>query len=150
MRKKKNWKDLYLFMFDVKTTGCIYFVAFVFFYLVYGNIVPGRSTTLDFWTSMQIMIACLLIGFGQGLIIPKDNICVPRILLWGLWSIIVTISFSEGFHWFNTYPRWYNLTFYGIIAVSFLFMWLALYWRLQRGTKELNDALNKFKGINKG
>ena len=149
MRKIKKWKDFYLFIYDVKTTGCIYFVAFVFFYLVYGFIDPGNATTLDSWTCMQFIIACFLIGLGQGLIIPKNDISVPRILLWGLLSMLITVGFSEGFRWFNSYPRWYSLIFYSVIAISFIFMWLAFYWRLQRETKVLNDALNKFKEINK-
>ena len=148
--KKKQWQDLYLFLFDVKTTACVYFVTFVFFYLVYEIIDPSSSTTLDLWTSMQILIACLLIGFGQGLILTRNGLSVLRIFLWGVWSLFITISFSEGFHWFNRYPRWYSLTFYGIIAISILFIWLVLDWRLQRETQELNDALNKFKGSSKG
>ena len=99
---------------------------------------------------MQFIIACFLIGLGQGLIIPKNDISVPRILLWGLLSMLITVGFSEGFRWFNSYPRWYSLIFYSVIAISFIFMWLAFYWRLQRETKVLNDALNKFKEINKG
>ena len=146
---KRKWQDLYLFIFDVKTTGCIYFVAFVFFYLAFGIINPANSTVIDFWTFMQIMLACLLIGFGQGSILPKNDLSIPRILLWGVRSLLVTITFSEGFHWFNMHPRWYSLVFYGVIAVSFFFFWLAFYWRLQRETRELNDALNKFRGKNK-
>jgi hypothetical protein len=146
--KKRKWQDFYLFMFDVKTTGCIYFVAFVFFYLVFGVINPSLSTTLDFWTSMQIMLACLLIGFGQGIILPKNNLSVPRIIIWGIWALVVTVSFSEGFQWFQLYPRWYSFGFYSIIAISFIFFWLALNWRLERETKELNHALGKYKQKN--
>lgn len=79
MMNKRKWQDLYLFIFDVKTTGCIYFVAFVFFYLAFGIINPANSTVIDFWTFMQIMLACLLIGFGQGFILPKNDLSIPRI-----------------------------------------------------------------------
>jgi uncharacterized membrane protein YjfL (UPF0719 family) len=143
--KKKKWQGLYLQLFDIKTTTCIYFVVFVFFYLVYGGIDPDSSTMLEFSTSVQILFACLLIGFGQALILPKNELSVPRILLWGGCSLIVTIGFTEGFKWFGTYPKWYSIVFYGIIAISFLFIWLAFYWRSQSETKELNEALNKFK-----
>ncbi|WP_428910760.1 hypothetical protein [Niallia sp. Krafla_26] len=142
---KKKWQDFYLFMFDVKTTGCIYFVAFVFFYFVFGVINDRYWVTLDFWTSMQIMLACLLIGVGQGIFLPKNHLSLPRIIIWAVWALLVTVGFSEGFQWFQMYPRWYSFGFYSIIAISFFFFWVALNWRLERETKELNHALVKYK-----
>lgn len=132
-------------MFNVKTTASLYFLAFIFFYFVFGLYANGSSSTLDLWTSIQIFVACLLIGFGQCIIIPKKDLTVPRILLWGLWSLFVTIIFSEYFHWFNSYPKSFSIIFYSIITISFLFFWRVLYWQLQKETKVLNDALNKFK-----
>jgi hypothetical protein len=145
----KKWPDLYLFLYEVKSTACLYFAAFVFFYLFYGVIDPGTSASLDFWTAIQIFAACLLIGFGQVLIQPKKLLTVPRIILWGVWSAVITVGFTEAFHWFGTYPVWYRLVFYCIIAVSFVFLWLTLYWQLQKETKALNDALKIFQESSK-
>lgn len=146
---KKKWKEVYLFMFNVKITGCFYFVAFVFFYLVFGVLDMATTPSLNFWTSVQMFIACLGIGFAQGIIIPKNNLSVARILIWCFVSIIITIFFSEWFEWFSMYSNWYSYVFYSCIAISFFFYWLALSWQLQRETKQLNDALYKFKELNK-
>lgn len=144
---KKKYQDFYLFMFDVKNTGGIYFIAFVFFYLVFGVFEPGSSITLDFWTAMQIFAACLLIGFGQGLLLKKE-LSHSRMFLWGIWALLVTVGFSEGFGWFALYPEWYRYVFYSMITISFFFYWLALSWRLQKETKMLNEALVRYKGKN--
>jgi hypothetical protein len=145
----KKWPDIYLRLYEAKTTACLYFAAFTFFYLFYGVIDPSKSKSIDFWTALQLYAACLMIGFGQVLIQPKKLLTVPRILLWGVWSAFVTVGFVEGFHWFTGYPAWYRFVFYSIIAVSFVFLWLTLYWQLQKETKTLNDALKEFKEKNK-
>jgi hypothetical protein len=132
-------------MYDVKTTCCIYFVAFVFFYFGFGIMETTQPIILDFPTALQIMAACVLIGFGQGLLISKNNLTLPRVLIWGIWSFLVTIGFSSAFQWFDAYPDWYKIVFYSFIAISFILMFLALQWHLQRETKKLNEALYEFK-----
>ncbi|MFF5994008.1 hypothetical protein AAGS61_04490 [Lysinibacillus sp. KU-BSD001] len=145
----KKWQDFYLFMFDIKTTVGIYFLAFVFFYLVFGVLEPENATTLDFWTAMQIFTACWLIGMGEGLLLYKKDVSFSRILLWSVWAFFIMVGFSEGFGWFSHYTEWYRYIFYSMITISFFFYWLALDWRLQKETKDLNDALVKYKEIMK-
>ncbi|HHY83709.1 MAG TPA: hypothetical protein GX505_13680 [Clostridiales bacterium] len=144
MRKIK-WSEIYLLMYELKSTVGIYFMAFVFFYLFYGVFDNTISQTLDFWTVIQMFSACMLIGFGQGLFQLRKYFTIPRILLWGLMSMIVTIGFSEFFNWFDSYPVWYRIVFYSIILISFVLMLLTLYWQLQKETKNLNEALRKYK-----
>lgn len=142
---KKRWINFYLFMYDVKTTCCIYFVAFVFFYYGFGFMEAIKPITLDFYTTLQIMAACILIGFGQGVLVSKNNLTVSGVLIWGIWSFLVTIGFSTVFQWFDVFPDWYSIVFYCFIASSFILMFLALQWHLQRETKKLNEALYEFK-----
>lgn len=146
---QKRWQDFYLFMYDAKSAAGIYFVAFVFFYLVFGVYDPARATTLDFWTSLQLFAACLLIGLGQSFLLSPDKVIPSRFAIWSAWSLIITVLFAEGFDWFHAYPDWYRFVFYGLIAVSFLLYWLALDWQLKRETKNLNHALHEYKQKNK-
>lgn len=143
--KHKKWANVFLFMYDVKSIGCIYFVAFVIFYLAFGIFDKDMEVTLDFYTAMEIMVASLLIGFGKVLMIQNNNISIPRILIWGTWSLSITIGFSSGFQWFSMYPDWYKIVFYGIITISFLLVWFVLYFSMLKETMILNDALNNYK-----
>jgi hypothetical protein len=147
---KKKWQQFYLFMYEAKTTAGIYFLAFVFFYLVFGVFDTENAITLSFWTSMQIFLASLLIGLGQSFLLSNNELTVPRISLWSVWALGVTIGFSEGFGWFESYPGWYSLIFYSLITISFFFSWLALNWRLQKESDVLNDALTDYKEKNQG
>jgi hypothetical protein len=143
---KRKWQYFYLFMYDIKTTMSIYFVAFVFFYFGLGLIGTNKPITLNFLTTLQIMAACLLIGFGQGVIVSRNNVSLPRLLIWAVWSLLVTVGFSTAFQWFREFPLWYSIVFYCMITVSFIFMYLAFQWHLQRETKKLNEALSEYKG----
>lgn len=147
--KKGKYQEFYLFMYEAKSVAGIYFLAFVFFYLVFGIFNPAQATTLDFWTSIQIFAACLLIGLGQSFLLSNHKVTITRILLWSVWSLLITVLFTEGFNWFHSYPGWYRFVFYGMIALSFLFYWLVLDWQLQRETRSLNHALSEYKEKNK-
>lgn len=142
---KKKWQQFFLFMYDAKMTAGIYFLAFVFFYLVFGVFDSETATSLTFWTSMQLFAASLLIGLGQGFILSNHELTLPRISFWSVWALGITVAFSESFGWFENYPLWYSMMFYSLITVSFFFYWLALHWRLQKESVELNNALIQFK-----
>ncbi|WP_282155468.1 hypothetical protein [Cytobacillus gottheilii] len=141
----KKWQEIFLFMYESKATAGMYFIAFVFFYLVLGSIDKSMQTSLQFWTCIQLFLACLFIGLGQGIILSKRDLTVWRLILWSGWSLFITILFTEFFSWFAGYPNWYRYTFYGAITLSFIIFGLALKWKLNKETRELNMALHHYK-----
>ncbi|WP_080848359.1 hypothetical protein [Cytobacillus gottheilii] len=141
----KKWQEIFLFMYESKATAGMYFMAFVFFYLVLGSIDPSVQTKLQFWTCIQIFIACLFIGLGQGIILSKSDLSIWRLILWSGWSLFITIFFTEVYSWFAGYPNWYRFIFFGAITLSFIIFGLALKWKLNQETKKLNIALNHYK-----
>lgn len=136
---RQQWQNFYLFMYEAKLAAGIYFAAFVFFYLVFGVFNPGQATTLDFWTAIQFFAACLLIGMGKNFFLGDHATSPARLLMWSAWSLAVTVFFSGLFQWFQPYPAWYRLLFYGAITLSCLLYGLALKWQSQRESKDKSD-----------
>lgn len=148
---ENSFKELLLFSFVSKGTMGIFFSMFVFMYLVFGRMSVGSSIVLDLWTAVQMVSACLLIGFGQTIIISKESFQMNRSVIWLLWSSVVTVGFTVGFGWFAGFPLWCSIVFCSILIIGYSMVLLALYWQTEQETKKLNEHLRIYQekgGIN--
>ncbi|MGG0720543.1 hypothetical protein ABE096_23630 [Robertmurraya massiliosenegalensis] len=144
-QSKNLFKDLLLFGFESKGTMGIYFSMFVFMYLVFGKISIGDSVVLDLWTAIQMVSACILIGFGQTIIMAKDSFHMYRSIAWLIWSSVVTIGFTLGFGWFDGFPLWSVIVFCSILVIGYSMLLLALFWQTEQETKKLNEHLKVYQ-----
>ncbi|WP_258728732.1 DUF3021 family protein [Bacillus atrophaeus] len=141
----KLFNKFYLFSYESKGTMGMYFASFVVVYLIFGRISVGPDINLDLWTAVQMVAACGLIGFSQRAIVTKDLLSMKRCFLWGLFSSVVTVSFTIGFGWFDGFPLWCGIVFCTVMIIGYMMMWLALYWESERETRKLNKKLREFQ-----
>lgn len=140
-----KWQRCYLFIYETKLIVCLYFSAFVLLFLVFCSLATGEAVGVDLWTVVQMMLACLLIGFGKSLLLPEARLSARRGLLWGGWTTAVTVGFAWGFHWFAAYPAWCGIVFCAVAAFSTIFLWLAVLWDARKESRLLNGALQAYQ-----
>ncbi|MDR0381980.1 MAG: hypothetical protein LBH86_08335 [Oscillospiraceae bacterium] len=136
---------LYLWTSAAKYTMGIFFVMFVSLYLFLGFISEGAAVTLDFFTAIQMVCACLLIGFARQGIVPNDRLTKPRCVLWVGVSTLVTLVFSLLFGWFEKFPPWCLIMFLAMTVVGMAAALLGHFIELYRETRLLNHQLEKFQ-----
>jgi hypothetical protein len=136
---------LYTWMTKAKYTMGIFFVLFVVIYLFFGIIIKEITDSLNFFTAIQMLIVCFLIGVMQQVIIPIDKLSPLRCAAWIASGAVITVLFELVFRWFNLFPAWCFPVFTIILVIGMLFVVLADYLELQRETKNLNRNLEKFQ-----
>ncbi len=143
--KINRFADLYLFAYSSKSTMAIYYVAFVLVYLFLGKISMETDVVLEFRTAIEMIIACMLIGFGQGLIVPVERLNLIRSAAWLAWSSAVTIGFMLAFNWFDGFPPWCGIAFSIFMILAFAALLLGLLFDYRRETRRLNEHLKKYQ-----
>jgi hypothetical protein len=99
------------------TTG-IYFMGFVCFYFVMGAAIGKADVSIGIWKALQMIVACIVIGFGQSAIVPTEKLSVSRGALWLSISSVVTVGFPLLFGWFEGYPAWCAVVFCALLIVG--------------------------------
>ncbi|MDL2318643.1 hypothetical protein LJC74_06165 [Eubacteriales bacterium OttesenSCG-928-A19] len=143
--KDSKFARVYVWMAKAKYTMGILFVAFVFVYLFFGWISEGPMVTLDLFTSVQMLIACFLIGVLQQAILPAAKLSRVRGICWVLSGVLITLVFSLVFGWFDQLPLWCFIVFVVFIAIGMAAMIVGYYLELHRETKRLNRGLEQFR-----
>lgn len=137
---------LYVWMAKAKYTMGLFFIVFVHMYLLFGWIHTGMQTTLDLITSLEMVIACFLIGVTQQIIVPRKHLTIKRAVVWILLGFAITLSFSIIFQWFAKFPAIYLQLFLSIVIIGMAAMILNYYFELIHETDKLNKQLVYFQG----
>jgi hypothetical protein len=147
MDQKQNngFARLYLFALKAKGTTGVYFMGFVCFYLVIGAVSGKVDVSIDIWKTMQMIVACIMIGFGQALIVPTEKLSVSRGVFWLALSSIVTIGFTLLFGWFEGFPAWCAIVFCGVLTVRLAAYLLGLLFDTRHETEKLNEHLKEYQ-----
>jgi hypothetical protein len=112
VKQKQNsaFVRLYLFALKAKTTTGIYFMGFVCFYFVIGALSGNVNASIGIWKTMQMVAACILIGFGQAAIVPTEKFSIPRAVCgWAYRPSLLRVHIV--FWWFEGFPSWSGLVF---------------------------------------
>jgi hypothetical protein len=147
MEGKQNGKfaGLYLFSMKAKSTMAIYFMAFTIFYFAIGKFGGVEGVSLSFWTALQMMVSCMIIGFGQTLIVPPEKLLIWRGVLWVAFASAVTIGFALLFRWFEGFPFWCVIAFCGVTPIGFAALLLGLVFDTRHETQKLNEHLKEYQ-----
>ena len=136
---------LYTWMTKAKYTMGIFFALYVVFYLFFGIIIKDMNVSLNFFTAVQMLFTCLLIGIMQQIFIPLDKISLIRCAAWIASGTVITVLAELMFRWFSLFPAWCFPVFTVFMILGMLFMVLAVYLELHRETKSLNRNLEIFQ-----
>jgi len=136
---------LFTWMAKAKYSMGILFVLYVVIYLFFGIVIKEINVSLNFFTAIQMLFTCLLIGIMQQILIPSDKISMLRCAVWITSGAVVTVLSELVFKWFSLFPAWCFPAFIVFMILGMLFMVLAFYLELHRETKSLNRNLEKFQ-----
>jgi hypothetical protein len=147
MNKKQNsaFARLYLFAMKAKGTTGIYFMGFVCFYFVICAVSGNVDVSIGIWKAVQMVVACIAIGFGQAVIVPTEKLSVPRGALWLTLSSFVTIGFTLFFGWFKGFPPWSAVVFCSFLIAGLAAYLLGLIFDTRRETEKLNEHLKEYQ-----
>lgn len=147
MKQEKNgmFTELYLFAYGSKSTMALYYMAFVLLYLILGKVSMQTSVSLDFATALQMMVVCVLIGFGQRIIVPVKRFGMMRCAVWVTWATLVTVGAVLVFKWFDGFPAWCGVLFCALMMFAFAALVLGLLFDSQRETRKLNEHLKIYQ-----
>lgn len=129
----------------VKEAMGLLFIAYVFFYLFFGLFAEPGFQGLDLFTCIEMAFATFFVGVIRQAVIPAGTWTIKRGVFWMLASEAITVGFSLVFHWFEGFPIWCALVFWGFMAFGFAFMILEYYFELHRETALLNRKLEQFQ-----
>ncbi len=143
----KNWYYTFLVhAYEGKTTGAIYFVFYIMYYMLFSVLKYGFvNHSIDFITIIQMIALCGLLGLFQSVIFSKHNSSIKRMSIWAVINICLTVFFIEYFNWFDEFGTWCNLLMYAsnIIAIGMFFA--AFKISINYETKRMNKALQDFQ-----
>jgi hypothetical protein len=147
MNKKHNngFERLYLFAMKAKGTMGIYFMGFVCFYFVICVASGEANVFIDIRKALQMVVACIVIGFGQAAIVPVEKLSLQRGAVWLALSSAVTVGFSLLFGWFEGYPAWCAAVFCALLIVGLAAYLLGLLFDTRRETEKLNEYLKEYQ-----
>ncbi|MDL2293514.1 DUF3021 domain-containing protein [Ruminococcaceae bacterium OttesenSCG-928-D13] len=151
--KNSGFARMYLWTTKAKYTMGIFFIVHVLGYLLLGLLGllgDGAAVTLDFFTAVQMMFACYLIGVLQQWILPAEKLSRARCVLWGVSGVAATLVFNLVFGWFRSFPTWYLILFLLFVALGMVAIILGYYLQLHRETKHLNRRLEQYQKRNPG
>lgn len=140
-----SFAEIYLFSYGAKRIMGIYFLTFALVYLILGKIGTASDVTLDLWTALQMMVACMLIGYGQELIVPVARLSVKRAAWWMLWAVGVTIGSVLVWGWFDGFPPWCGIVFCVLMTLGLAALLLGLLYDSRRETRQLNEHLKAYQ-----
>lgn len=143
--KNSGFAQLYLWTTKAKYTMGIFFVVYVFVYLLLGVLCDGATATLNFFTAVQMIFACLFIGLLQQAILPVEKLSRTRCVLWVASGVALTLLFSLVFGWFRPFPLWCLIVFLLVMAMGMTAMIAGYYLELHRETKRLNRSLEQYQ-----
>ncbi|NLX64188.1 MAG: hypothetical protein GX022_05360 [Clostridiaceae bacterium] len=123
----------------------ILFALYVVVYLFFGIVIKEIDVSLNFFTAVQMLFTCLIIGIMQQIFIPLDKISPLRCAVWIASGAVITVLSELVFRWFRLFPAWCFPVFTVFMILGMLFMVLAIYLELHRETKNLNHNLEKFQ-----
>lgn len=143
----KNWYCAFFTRtYEGKTTGAIYFVFYIIYYMIFSVLKYGFANHyIDFITIIQMIILCSLLGLFQGIIFSKHNINVKRMSIWAVINIFLTVFFVEYFNWFDEFGIWCNLIMYAVNIIAICMFFVAFKISINYETKRMNKALQDFQ-----
>lgn len=143
--ENSGFARLYTWITKAKFTMGIFFMMHVILFLFFGLIINGTKVSLDFYSALEMLIACFLIGLLQQAVIPQEKFTRIRCTLWIISSAFITLLFGLVFQWFRLFPAWCFPVFIAFEVIGMLFMILSYYLELNRETKYLNRKLDQFR-----
>lgn len=143
--KNGRFARIYIWITKAKEAMGLLFTAYVFFYLFFGLFAEPRYRGLDLSTSIQMMFASAFVGMIRQAIIPTGVLNPVRSVIWVASGVVITVGFSLLFGWFEGFPFWCVLVFWGTMAVGFAAMILNYYFELHQETTLLNLKLEQFQ-----
>lgn len=147
--ENSGYARLFAWIAKAKFTMGMFFTAYVILFLLMGLLIEGTAITLDFFTALEMMIACFFIGMLQQAIFPKDKHNRVRGALWVISGAIITLLFGLVFQWFKAFPGWCFPAFVAAVLIGMLFMILSDHLELYNETKQLNRKLAQFQSTSR-
>ncbi len=143
----KNWYYAFFArIYEGKTTGAIYFIFYIMFYMIFSVLKYGFvNYSIDFITIIQMIVLCSLLGLSQVIIFSKHNINIKRMSIWSVINIFLTVFFVEYFNWFDEFGVWYNLLMYALNTIAICMFFIAFKISINYETKRMNKALQDFQ-----
>lgn len=143
--ENSGYARLFAWVAKAKFTMGLFFAVYVVLFLLLGLLIEGTAVTLDFFTALEMMIACFLIGVLQQFILPMDKHNQVRKTLWVVSGAFVTLLFGLVFQWFKAFPVWCFPAFVAAILIGLLLVILSDHLELHNETKQLNRNLAQFQ-----
>lgn len=140
-----KFAKLYVWFAKVKEAMGLLFIAYVFFYLLLGIFAEPGFQRLDLFTAIQMAFAGFFIGMVRQAAIPSGILSKPRGTLFMLSGEVITVGFSLIFGWFENFPLWCALVFWGLMTAGYAAMILEYYFELHQQTALLNKKLEQFQ-----
>ena len=145
-----GYARLFAWVAKAKLTMGLFFSVHVILFLLLGLLIKGTAITLDFFTALEMMIACFLIGILQQLILPMEKHRRGRGALWIISGAFITLLFGLVFQWFRAFPAWCFPAFVIAILIGMLLVILSDHLELHNETKQLNHKLAQFQSSHEG
>lgn len=143
--KNGKFAKVYIWFTKAKEAMGLFFMAYVFFYLFFGLFAEPGFQGLNLFTSIQMAFASFFVGMIRQAVIPAGILNRARAGLWVVSGEVITVGFSLFFGWFEGFPLWCALTFWGLMAFGFAAMILDYYFELHQETALLNQKLAQFQ-----
>lgn len=143
--ENSGYARLFAWMSKAKFTMGLFFAVYVVLFLLFGFLNEGTTITLDFFTALEMIIACFLIGVLQQFILPVDKQNNVRKALWVISGAFITLLFGLVFQWFKAFPLWCFPAFVAVIVIGMLGVILNDHLELHNETKQLNRKLAQFQ-----
>lgn len=149
MNKNNFWDSgfarLYTWVAKAKFTMGIFFTMYVMLFLFFALITKGITVSMNFFTALEMVFVCFLIGLLQQAVIPSDKFTRVRCALWVVSGALITLLFGLIFQWFKSFPVWCFPVFNVFAVIGMLLMVISYYLELQMETKHLNRKLEQFR-----